>query len=94
MFKHGFFEINNTVVISININISSSYSNYKYRVILLEYYLWEYNGHWVRSVFMFKSTVFEYSHSIGAKLSVQESVDEEDLSYDIDEVKYFAQEKP
>ena len=43
---------------------------------------------------MFKSTVFEYSHSIGAKLSVQESVDEEDLSDDIDEVKYFAQEKP
>ena len=56
-------------------------------------YLWKYNCHWVGSVFEFKSAVFEYSHSIGWKFSIQECVDEKDLSNNIDKVKHFTSEE-
>ena len=56
-------------------------------------YLWEYNCHWIGSIFEFKSAVFEYSHSIGWKFSIQECVNEKDLSDNIDKVKHFASEE-
>ena len=60
----------------------------------LNSYLWEYNRHWIWSVFCFKSTVFKYSHSVGAEFSIQEGINEEDLSNDINKIKDFTKEKP